>query len=247
MMMRRDGFYVIRCPNCGRYTYAPIRQKTRLCVYCQRIFKINPLNAVYVENAETARTYVKQYQSGKHHLEFMHAVEKSRDTIRQLIPDDQIKLDQLQEHQHPPQSVSNRRRELERILNQHARTSEMDLQVLEQECDTAGIPWDWASHQIEMLIASGHIISPKPWQIRLVVDEATSTKDSEIGDSSTKLIREIGEIVRQSQEPLSFAEILAQFKRKFKREVDIEEALDILRHQGYVLKTPKGTYKWIAK
>lgn len=247
MMMRREGFYIIRCPNCGRYTYAPIRQKTRLCVYCQRIFKINPLNAVYVENPEMARAYVKQYQSGKHHLEFMHAVEKSRDTIRQLIPDDQIKLDQLQEHQQPRQPISNRRRELERILNKHARSSEMDLQVLEQECNNAGIPWEWASHQIEMLIRSGHIISPKPWQIRLVIDEATSIKHSEPEDSPTKLAREIGEIIRQSQEPLSSAEILTQFKRKFKTSVDIEEALNVLRHQGYVLKTPKGTYKWIAE
>ncbi len=130
--MPREGFYVIRCPRCGRYTYAPTRQKTRLCVYCQRIFKINPLSAVFVDDAVTAQTRVKLYQTGKHHKEFMKAVEKSRDKIQPLIPDENVDLEQLQDSKQGIRPVSARRRELEQILYQHARTKTLDLHVLEQ-------------------------------------------------------------------------------------------------------------------
>jgi len=244
--MPREGYYIIRCPKCGRYTYAPTRQKTRLCVFCQRIFKINPLNAIYVDTAERARTRVKFYQTGKHHQEFMNAVEKSRKSIQSLIPQESTNLTELQEITTEVQPTSTRRRELEQILNQHARTTNIDLQQLEQECQKVGIPWEWASQQIEMLIRSGHIIAPKPWQIRLVADvtEPTKTKTQKV--SPTKLAQTIGKLIRKSPTPISHTQLLEQMNKESISSVDVEEALTLLKLQGYILITPKGTYKWTA-
>ena len=242
--MPRSGFYIIRCPKCGRYTYAPTRQKTRLCVYCQRIFKINPLNAIFIEDAKIARTRVKLYQTGKHHQEFMTAVEKSRAHIKSLIPQDQVELNQIQEKEAPHQPVSTKRRELEQILYQHARTKTLDLQDLEQECQKAGIPWDWTRRQIEGLIRSGHLISPKPWQIRLVGDEAKPDKIAPSRLSPTKLARKIADIIRKSSQPIYHAQLIEQLENESISEVDGEEALALLRSQGYVIKTSKGTYQW---
>ncbi|MFW9830333.1 MAG: hypothetical protein ACFFD8_00945 [Candidatus Thorarchaeota archaeon] len=244
--MRRDGFYIIRCPNCGRYTYAPMRQKTRLCVYCQRIFKINPLNAIYVTDAETARARVKLYQAGKHHQEFMKAVEKSRTSIQSLLPEESVKINELRDEIKDSQPVSSRRRELERILYQHARTAEMNLQSLEEECHKAGIPWEWATQQIEALIQSGQIIAPKPWQIRLVVTEESITIEPPSKISSTKLARKLGEIIRSAQKPLSHKELLQRLPQESLSSLDVDEALNMLRVQGYILKTASGDYKWIA-
>ena len=139
MAMLREGFYVIRCPQCGRYTYAPTRQKTRLCVFCQQIFKIDPLNAVFVEDTDTARTRVKLYQTGKHHKEFAAAVEKSRERIRSLIPENKVDIEELQESKPERLLLSSRRREFERILFQHARRTPVDLHVIEEVCERVGI------------------------------------------------------------------------------------------------------------
>ncbi|MFX1301139.1 MAG: hypothetical protein ACFFDE_09390 [Promethearchaeota archaeon] len=242
--MPRSGFYIIRCPKCGRYTYAPTSQKTRLCVYCQRIFKINPLNAIFIEDAKTARTRVQLYQTGKHHQEFMAAVEKARAHIRPLIPQEQVELNQIQEKKVSHQPTSTRRRELEQILYQHARKKTRDLQDLEQECQKAGIPWDWTVRQIEGLISSGHLISPKPWQIRLVGDKAKSNEMVASRMSPTKLARKIADIIRNSSTPINHTQLLEQLENESISEVDSEEALELLQGQGYVIKTPKGTYQW---
>ncbi len=242
--MSREGFYIIRCPRCGRYTYAPTRQKTRLCVYCQRIFKINPLSAVFVEDANTARTRVKLYQTGKHHKEFIEAMEKSRDKIHNLIPDKKINLEHLQDSKQRIKTASTRHQELERILHEHAQTSPLDLQVLEQECLKAGIPWDWATQQIETLIRTGHLILPKPWQVRLVMDENTSIDKQLRKASPTKLARIIGTILRDAQISLSHKELIKRLEDIVGPSAGIEEALNLLRSQGYIIKTSKGTYQW---
>jgi hypothetical protein len=246
VLMPREGYYIIRCPRCGRYTYAPTRQKTRLCVFCQRIFKIDPLNAVYIENADMARTRVKFYQTDKHHQDFMNAVEKSRESIQSLIPQESINLTELQQMETKIKPTSTRRRELEQILEQHARTTSIDLQILEQECQKAGIPWEWATQQIEMLIRAGHIIAPKPWQIRLVADKTGPVERKTQELSPTKLARTIGKIIRKSPKPISHAQLLEQMNKESISSVDVEEALMLLRLQGYILITSEGTYKWTA-
>ena len=246
VLMPREGFYIIRCPKCGHYTYAPTRQKTRLCVYCQRIFKINPLSAVFVENAETARTRVKLYQTGKHHKDFIDAMEKSREKIQSLIPENNMDLQQLQDNKHGIQPVSARRRELEQVLYQCARSKPLDLHILEKECLKVGLSWDWVIPQIENLIRSGHLISPKPWQVRLVTDEISPTKKNGKEVSLTQLARKIGNFLQKSKSPLTQDELISHLQKEGVASTGIEEALNLLRSQGYVLKTSKGTYQWIG-
>ncbi|MFX1564586.1 MAG: hypothetical protein ACFFCH_01195 [Promethearchaeota archaeon] len=242
--MFREGFYIIRCPRCGRFTYAPTRQKTRLCVYCQRVFKINPLNAVFVEDAQTAQTRVKLYQTGKHHKEFMDAVEKSREKIESLLPNENVDLEQLQDPKQKIQPISARRRELERILYQHARTNTLDLQILEKECAKAGIPWNWAAQQIETLIRTGHLISPKPWQIQLVTDDLQPNDSTGKAISPTNLARAISDVLRKTQTALSQEEIISKLEKRGIASVGIDEALNRLRNQGYILKTSEGAFRW---
>jgi hypothetical protein len=244
--MPRVGFYIIRCPQCGRYTYAPTRQKTRLCVFCQRIFKIDPLNAIFEEDATTARTRVKLYQTGKHHEEFLAAVEKSRETIRALIPETTIGVEKLHEEKPERLPVSSRRREFERILHQQAQDAPVDLQVIEEVCDKAGIPWNWAAKQIQMLIQSGHLIAPKPWQIRLVSRDLPSDEAPHKSGNITVIAQKIGELLRRASLPLTATEIVEQLGHEAVTRDNIEKTLDLLRTQGYILKTTEGTYRWTS-
>jgi NADH pyrophosphatase NudC (nudix superfamily) len=52
-------FIVIRCPRCGKWTYAKTKQKTRLCSRCEKSFRIDPLKVIYVESHQQANILVK--------------------------------------------------------------------------------------------------------------------------------------------------------------------------------------------
>ncbi len=242
-LMRHKGFYIIRCPKCGRYTYAPIQQKTRLCVYCQRIIKVNPLHAQFVQNAETARTKVKLYQTGKYHKAFMRAVEESREEIKALIPKEEISLDKLGEKSQPVSTTSSRRTMLESLLSKLARPNPVDLHILEKESGKVGLEWSWVAEQLEGLIRSGHLICPRPWQIKLVATDIEPPTQLDL-PSITTLARRIGEIIRESEKPLDNNEILKRLDENKITLGHLEKALELLKTQGYVFKTRQNTYRW---
>lgn len=242
--MQREGFYVVRCPQCGRYTFAPIRQKTRLCVYCQHIFKLNPLTAEYVEDSKTARTKVKLYQTGKHHEEFMAAVEQSRERVAALLPKETLSLDMIHDRGPITSAPSGRRQLLETILSRHARNAPADLPLIEQECEKAGLPWTWVTQQLESLIRSGQLVCPRPWQIQLVAPEEDSRPGSPPQQSVTTLARRIGEIVRKSSRPVTEEDLKQALERENLGTAQLGEALEVLRLQGYVIKTREGTLRW---
>ncbi len=62
--------------------------------------------------------------------------------------------------------------------------------------------------------------------------------------SPTKLARKIADIIRKSSQPINHAQLIEQLEKESISEVEGEEALTLLRSQGYVIKTPKGTYQW---
>ena len=53
-------FIVIRCPKCGKWTYAKTTQKSRFCSRCEKQFKIDPIKVVYAENHKQAQMMVKK-------------------------------------------------------------------------------------------------------------------------------------------------------------------------------------------
>jgi NADH pyrophosphatase NudC (nudix superfamily) len=57
--MQFKEFIVLRCPRCGKWTYAKATQKTRLCSRCEKRFHINPVEVIYVENHAKAQFLVK--------------------------------------------------------------------------------------------------------------------------------------------------------------------------------------------
>jgi hypothetical protein len=215
-------------------------------VFCQRIFKIDPLNAIFEEDATIARTRVKLYQTGKHHKEFLAAVEKSRDTIRSLIPETTVEVEKLDEEKVPRLPLSSRRQEFERMLNQQARDAPVDLQDIETICKKIGIPWSWAVKQIQMLIRLGDIIAPKPWQIQLVSSDLSVTNKSQKSYSVTTIARKIGEILQSASAALNTTQIRQKLGHESISSGDIEKALELLRTQGYILKTTQGTYRWTS-
>ncbi|MCF2144391.1 MAG: DUF1922 domain-containing protein [Candidatus Heimdallarchaeota archaeon] len=57
--MSEKKFIVIRCPRCGKWTYARSRQKSRFCSRCERSFKIDPVKVIYAKSHREASFLVK--------------------------------------------------------------------------------------------------------------------------------------------------------------------------------------------
>lgn len=52
-------YIVIRCPRCGKWTYAKTKQKTRFCSRCEKSFRIDSMKVIYVETHQQANIMVK--------------------------------------------------------------------------------------------------------------------------------------------------------------------------------------------
>ena len=57
--MSLKEFIVIRCPTCGKWTYAKTKQKSRFCSRCEKQFKIDPVRVIYAESHQQAQLMVK--------------------------------------------------------------------------------------------------------------------------------------------------------------------------------------------
>ena len=57
--MSNQDFIVIRCPRCGKWTYAKAKQKSRFCSKCEKRFKINPIEVIYADSHAKANVIVK--------------------------------------------------------------------------------------------------------------------------------------------------------------------------------------------
>ncbi len=65
--MSTNEFIVIRCPRCGKWTYAKSRQKTRFCSRCEKRFKINPIQVIYATSHQHANLLVKMKNEEEMH------------------------------------------------------------------------------------------------------------------------------------------------------------------------------------
>jgi NADH pyrophosphatase NudC (nudix superfamily) len=57
--VKHKDFIVIRCPRCGKWTYAKVKQKTRLCSRCEKSFRIDPVKVIYADSHQHAHVLVK--------------------------------------------------------------------------------------------------------------------------------------------------------------------------------------------
>ncbi len=137
------------------------------------------------------------------------------------------------------------RRLLTTLLNEHAGNVPISLQSLKEECERAGLPWKWASHQIEALIRSGRIVCPKPWQAQLVESKPPQTEiPSE--HNRVSLTKRLGEIIRETKTSITLAILMSRLGLEEAARLHVEEALEQLVLQGFIFRTRNRCYRWIG-
>lgn len=221
-----------------------MEQSLRICLRCQRIFRVKTLFAQHVRDEKTALARIKVYKTGKHHKEFVTAIEKSRVQTAELMPCEIKEQVELQGDQSNSVSPSQHRL-LNRLLSIHAGPVAINLELLKKKCEEAGLPWLWVSQQIEVLIRAGRLVCPKPWQVHLV---AKITPQPEVTSelSPTYLAQRLSEIIRKATTPVTLASLMVELGLEKEVSAQVEETLDQLMAQGFVFRTPKGRYRWIG-
>ncbi len=244
ILMAPNGYLISRCPHCSSYVHTPTQHLLRLCLHCHRIFRVEPLRAQYIRDKSDAIARVRYYRTGKHHEEFVTAVEQSRIQVAELVPCVTREQEEIQENEvdsvHPSQQ-----RLLNRLLRIHAGFAAANLQLFKKECEKAGLSWLWVSRQIEALVRAGRLVCPKPWKIHLVTATTTQTELT-IAHNSTALAKRLGEIIRNAKTPVTLASLMVELGLEKAVTGQVEEALERLMAQGFIFRTTNGRYRWIG-
>ena len=172
-------FFVFMCSKCHRFTLAPVGQKRRRCSYCGSFIDIKKAQKALFDTPEQATAAVKEYNARKDD-EFHKAVERSREKILKLVPEERIKVSDLvmEDGEVLPTGKSQR---LMTLLEREAKDKSCTLDRIETLCDEYQLDWQWVESQLNKMANGGVLIFPRPWAVKLV--KLSEEKDTDTGKS----------------------------------------------------------------
>jgi predicted RNA-binding Zn-ribbon protein involved in translation (DUF1610 family) len=158
-MSHKKTYVVFRCPDCGFYSLAFERQKTRLCVRCGKTAKINHPYARKVEGFEEARRLVNELNT-KASIGSQSNIHGSPRTI---LAEESLRRNETGKERRKGLLRTFQEDVLTRYTNREAEISELLL-----ECEKAGIPRGYADKLIGELVSSGQAHYPRKGWIRFL-------------------------------------------------------------------------------
>ncbi len=237
-------YAIFRCPKCGRYTFSPAKQKTRLCGNCGSIIKIDPMNSQIVYDAREASVLVRKYNAGKDAQSFLQAVEDSQKEFEKLIPEEPINIEELIEKE---ETISSSRiQRLTLLLRENCIKEPVSFDQIEELCTKYKLDFEWVKERLTQLGKEGSIIFPTPWTVKYIgtadsgytaISKVTKPQ-MQIKGASKALIK----ILSQSSEPLSEKEIIQKMEIKGYNPEETKETLKKLHKSGEIIEPRPGFY-----
>ena len=231
-------YLVFMCPRCRHFTTAPLGQKRRMCSYCGKIIDISKASTALFDSPEAAAQAVRLYNAGES-SEFQEAVERTRDRIRHLLPPEGAQRDEI-----PPSGAddtlpSGKTQRLLLMLQDLAQEQPCGLDKIEEACPRYGLQWNWVERQIEKMISSGDLFSPRPWTVRYIGSGQTRKKRQRREDVTKTILA----LVREHGGSMSVQEIVTIVGSRNVPEDAILDSLDRLLNEGWVFEPRKGIIK----
>jgi len=247
----RKKFVVFRCPVCGKFTYAPLGQKTRLCSFCGKIIRIDPRTAVITDDAKQASLLVKRYNLKGGEKSYLEALKAQKERVLDLIEEVEQPSEILPEEE-TSVSLSKARRMF--VMLRERCSNPINIDELGKLCKKYGLEWDWVREQLELLAKEGTVIFPRPWLLQYIGEE-----DVEGYTSKTKQLREkkllhqiknlrriIASILRGRKEPMSYAELTEILTSEGFTLEEIEETMRKLFLEGLLVEPKPGYFLWVG-
>ena len=151
------AYLLVKCPNCGFYNIAPVKQKTRLCTKCGKTVSIDHFGSRRVESFEDARKLLSELNSRidteeRNGIQSAHinletgkqAVDYTRESVKGLLRTFQEDV-------------------LPKFVNREVKSSD----ILD-ECEKLGFKRDYVEKLLKKLIDGGQAYQPRRDWIRLL-------------------------------------------------------------------------------
>jgi len=247
----KKRFVVFRCPICGKFTYAPLGQKTRLCSFCGKIIKIDIRQAIVVDDARQASFLVKRYNLKGGEKNYLKALKAQKEKLLDLI-EEMEELPELSD-EGKEVKVSSKTRRMLIMLKENCGTP-INIDELRKLCKKYNLEWDWVREQLEVLMKEGTVIFPKPWLLQYISDETVEgyvpgkrqpQKKNSLYQAKN-LHKALANILRERNEPISYAELVKILKSKGFTLEEIEETVRKLSMEGILMEPRPGYFLWIG-
>ncbi len=241
----KQMYAIFRCPKCGRYTFSPATQKTRLCGNCGSIIKVDPMKSQIVKDAREASVLVRKYNAGKDAQSFLQAVESSQKELEKLIPEEPITIEELIEEEETISSSRNQRLTL--LLREKCTNEPISFDQIEELCPKYKLDFEWVKEKLTQLGKEGNLIFPTPWTVKYVgtadsgytaISKANKPQ-MQIKGASKALIK----ILSQSEDPLPEKEIIQKMEIMGYNPEETQETIKKLHKSGEIIEPRPGFYQ----
>lgn len=156
-MSREKDYLLIRCQNCGSYSIAPVKQKTRLCVRCGKTITIDHFGSRKVGSFEEARKLL-----GELNAKLRSETSAEKQNIQISSNSKENPRDHTRES-----SKGLLRTFREEILAKYT-NKEVEVSKLLEECERLGLTRDYAQKLLRELMDSGQAYQSKKDWIKLL-------------------------------------------------------------------------------
>jgi DNA replicative helicase MCM subunit Mcm2 (Cdc46/Mcm family) len=153
-MIRGKAYLLVKCPNCGFYSIAPINQKTRLCVRCGKTITIDHFHSRRVEGFEDARRLLGELNSK------VGTETKGEPQSLQITKD--------YEGDHAHESRKGLLRTFREDVLPKFTNKDVEVSKILEECEKLGVTREYAQKLLKKLMEDGQAYQPKKDWIRLL-------------------------------------------------------------------------------
>jgi len=240
----KQVYAIFMCPKCGKYTFSPAGQKTRLCGNCGSIIKVDPTKSQIVNDPREASMLVRKYNAGKDAKSFLQAVEASQKELEKLLPKESVKIDELLEEE---ETISSSRiQRLTLLLRENCIKEPISFDQIEELCTKYKLDFEWVKERLTQLGKEGNIIFPTPWTVKYIgtadsgytAISKTTKPQMQIKGASKALTK----ILTQSKEPLTEKEIIQKMEIVGYNAEETQETLKKLHKSGEIIEPRPGYY-----
>ncbi|MEM2143801.1 MAG: DUF1922 domain-containing protein [Candidatus Jordarchaeaceae archaeon] len=240
-------YAIFMCSKCGKYTFSPVGQKTRLCGNCGSIIKIDAMRSQIVNDPREASMLVRKYNAGKDAKSFLQAVEASQKELEKLLPKESVKIDELIEEE---ETISSSRiQRLTLLLKENCVKEPISFDLIEELCPKYKLNFEWVKEKLTQLGKEGNIIFPTPWTVKYIgtadsgytaISKATKPQMQLKGASKA-----LTKILSHSKEPLSEEEIIQEMETAGYNREETKETLKQLHKSGEIIEPKPGYYRTV--
>ncbi len=228
-------FLVFMCSKCRSFTNAPAGQKHRRCSFCGNIIDITKAASAVFDSPEMAVAAVKEFNASRGGDAFERAVEKSKERLLSLIPQDRLKTQDVESSIETtlPSGKGNR---LMRLLEKEAKDDACSLDRIESLCKEYYLDWAWVEEQLTKLSNQGLVVFPRPWTVRLV-QESSRRMESK---TSIDVSKEILTLLKESGGEIHFDRLVKHFGEMGVSPSSVESSLNSLMNRGVIYEPRPG-------